>query len=134
MAVRVHETQPALLDEQTLRMPQREVVSQLVDTLGSRLVAVIGNVKQTRTVREWMENREPQGHRLQVLRFALQVARAIKTRYDDVTAQSWFQGMNHHLLDQAPALVLKHITDESIAEVITGEQQVMEALRNFLER
>lgn len=124
----------ATLHEETLRRPAGETVARLVDILGARLVAVIGDVKQTRTVREWIEGQEPQGNRLPILRFALQVAEAIKQRFGEETAQSWFQGLNHHLLDRAPALVLRGANNAQLDIVLSEEKSVLDALRNFLER
>jgi hypothetical protein len=124
----------ATLHEETLRHSAGDTVARLVEILGARLVAVIGDVKQTRTVREWIEGQGPQGNRLQILRFALQVAETIKQHYGEETAQSWFQGLNHHLLDRAPALVLKSANDAQLDVVLSEEKTVLDALRNFLER
>ena len=110
------------------------MVSRLVEILGVRLVAVIANVKQTRTVREWIEGRDPQGNRTQILQFALQLADAINSRFGETAAQSWFQGLNHHLLDRTPALVLKSVADAEFDVVFQEEKQILDAARNFLER
>jgi len=118
----------------TLSDSPADAVARLVDILGARLVAVITNVKQTRTVREWIEGREPLGNRTQILQFALEIASAIKSRYDETVAQSWFQGLNHHLLDEAPALVLKNATEAESHVVLEHEKRVRDAARDFLER
>jgi hypothetical protein len=111
-----------------------DTVARLVDILGAPLVAVIANVKQTRTVREWIEGREPLGNRTQILQCALEVANAIKSEYDESVAQSWFQGLNHRLLDEAPALVLNSAVDAEPQAALEHEKRVLDAVLNFLER
>ena len=49
-----------MTDEDVARKNPSDVVACLVDILGARLVAVIADVKQTRTVREWIEYRAPE--------------------------------------------------------------------------
>ncbi len=83
----------------------REVVSQLVDALGATMVAALGGVSETRAVKQWMTDREPQ--RQNTLRFALQLACIIGEKSDRDTARAWFQGVNPHLNDAVPLLLLR---------------------------
>ena len=62
--------------------PMSRVVGRLVEILGARLCAVIGDVKQTSIVREWIDGKEPAVGRSRILRFALRVAEAIERRYE----------------------------------------------------
>lgn len=110
-----------------------DVVVRLVEILGARLVAVIADIEQTRTVREWIEDRAPEGKRLHILRFALRVAAAIERRFGARVAQSWFQGLNHHLSDRTPALVLKCANEAEFEVIVEEEKNVLDALRVFLE-
>ena len=131
----VLEKTDALLEQEILKQSIPESVKQLVDILGKRLVATIGDVKQTRTVREWIvRERDPQANRPQLLQFALQVARRIAERHGQHTAQGWFQGLNHHLNNHVPALELKSVSEAELSRVYEVERQVWEAARNFLER
>ncbi len=109
------------------------MVARLVGILGVRLVAVIAGVNETRTIRSWMELRGPHGNRLRILRFALQAAEAIETRYGERAAQSWFQGLNHRLLDRVPALVLKSAQTAQLDVVLDAEKNILDALNIFLE-
>ena len=43
--------------QRVVRMDGRQVVGQLVDLLGARLVAYLGGVSETRAVREWLEGK-----------------------------------------------------------------------------
>ena len=83
----------------------REVVKELVDVLGATMVAAIGGVSETRAVKQWMSDREPQ--RPHVLRFALQLAWVICEKGDRNTARAWFQALNPHLHDAVPLLLLR---------------------------
>jgi hypothetical protein len=83
----------------------RDVVRELVDVLGATMVAAIGGVSETRAVKQWMTDREPQ--RPHVLRFALQLAWVICEKGDRDTARAWFQAINPHLNDAVPLLLLR---------------------------
>jgi len=83
----------------------REIVSQLVHALGATMVAALGGVSETRAVKQWMTDREPQ--RQNTLRFALQLAWIIGEKSDRDTARAWFQGVNPYLHDAVPLLLLR---------------------------
>ena len=121
-----------MTDEDVGTKNPSDVVACLVEILGARLVAVIADVEHTRTVREWLEDRAPEGKKLHVLRFALRVAAAIESRFGAHVAQSWFQGLNHHLSDRAPALLLKCANEAQIDVITDVEKSVLNALWNFL--
>jgi hypothetical protein len=110
-------------------------VRQLVEILGSGLVAVVGDVKETRAVREWIEEkREPSDRRRQIVKFAFYVALLISNRHGREGAQSWFQGLNAHLGDKVPALMLRDLREKTIDEVAQTERHILAAARNFVER
>jgi len=113
--------------------PINLIMSRLVEILGSRLCALIGDVQQTGTVREWVEGKEPTGGRSRIFRFALRVASTIEQQYGSAAAQSWFQGANLALADESPALALRRATCAVAAEAISAERQVKRALRAFLD-
>jgi hypothetical protein len=113
--------------------PTSLIVSRLVDILGSRLCAVIGDVKQTSTVREWIDGKEPTVGRERILRLALRVANAIAGRYGSDVAQSWFQGANHVLADESLALVLKRASCGGVVDALEAERKVNLALREYLD-
>jgi len=64
----------------------RDVVRGLVDALGATMVAAIGGVSETRAVKQWMTDRDPQ--RPNTLRFALQLAWIIAEKSDRSRRQS----------------------------------------------
>jgi len=113
--------------------PTSRVVSRLVDILGSRLSAVIGDVRQTSAVGEWVDGVEPTFGRTRILRFAFDVAKIIERRFGSLTAQSWFQGANHALGDESPALVLSRACSARDVEALLAEHCVLQALREFLD-
>lgn len=90
------------------RLSASEVSRDLAELLGSRLVAYIGDVQETRAVRQWAEGtRKPPAAVVSRLRFALQVTNVLVQRDSPQTAQAWFQGMNPALQDAAPARLLR---------------------------
>ena len=85
-----------------------EVVSELRAVLGSRLVAYLGSVRETRAVRQWADgDREPSEDVRNRLRVALQVALPLAEAESPEVAQAWFQGLNPQLSDRSPARILR---------------------------
>lgn len=102
-------------------------VGNLVELLGATTVAVIGNVKETRAVQQWLSGeREPQ--RPHVLRFALQLALMIATVASAETAKAWFHGANPQLDDHVPMLMLR---DQPLETV---QRRLLIAARYFASR
>ena len=86
-----------------------DLVGRLRDLVGARLVAYMGNVKNTRPVNEWVTGqRSPGADDVQRLRLAFQAARLLRERYDATTIQSWMMGSNPALGDEAPARYIRH--------------------------
>lgn len=104
----------------------RSVVRELVEALGATMVAAIGGVSETRAVKQWMSDREPQ--RPHVLRFALQLAWIIGEKGDRNLVRAWFQGLNPHLNDAIPLLLLR---ERRLTEV---QAPLMAAARAFTPR
>jgi hypothetical protein len=104
----------------------REVVKGLVDLLGATMVAAIGGVSETRAVKQWMTDREPQ--RPHALRFALQLAWMICEKGDRNTARAWFQASNPHLHDAVPLLLLR---ERQLSDI---QGPLMTAARAFMPR
>ncbi len=112
--------------ERPVRMAPRDVVRELVDILGASLVAAIGHVKNTRTVRHWMQG-EKQPEQIDRLRLALQVALFMQAAGESKdVVNAWMRGMNLRLHDEAPAIV---IADERLD---VARRDVMAAARAFL--
>lgn len=112
--------------ERAMSMPIEEVVKELTELLGSKTVAMIGGVGETRAVAQWTAGRAPQ--RPNVLRFTLQVASMILSTRDPDIVRAWFHGSNPHLGDRVPAVLLRH---ESLVEI---QGDMMTAARIFAAR
>ena len=94
--------------ERSARLPLPEVVQQLTELLGQKLVAYLAGVRETRAVREWASGkREPRDPIPQRLRVALQIAMLIAQRESPSVVQAWFQGLNPQLDDRSPARLLR---------------------------
>jgi hypothetical protein len=100
-----------------------EVARYLQDLLGQKLTALVAGVQDPKAVGEWARGkRHPQPEAEQRLRAALQVSELLLQYESPQTVRAWFSGMNPHLDDRAPALV--------IAE--GGAVDAMQAARAFL--
>ena len=94
--------------QDSVRLPAADIVRDLRDLLGARLVAYIGSVKETRAVRQWVEgDREPSAAVTNRLRIAYHVAALLAERDSPAVVQAWMQGMNPQLDDVAPARLLR---------------------------
>ena len=107
-----------------IRLTFPEVVGALRDTLGPKLCAHLGSVKETRAVNEWADGvREPSEAVQRRLRLAFQVAEAIASVDGPQVARAWFQGLNPQLDDRSPARLLREgDIDEVGPEVIAAER------------
>ena len=110
-----------------LTMSTAELVTALRDLLGAKLVAYLGNVKETRAVRQWAEGSRAIANPVDVdrLRVAYRAARMIAERDSAAVAQAWFQGLNPLLDDVAPARLLRE------GELEVAGPQVLSAARQF---
>jgi hypothetical protein len=94
--------------QDSVRLPEPELVRDLRDLLGAKLVAYIGSVKETRAVRQWADGeRKPSADVMQRLRTAYHVAALLAERDSRAVVQAWFQGMNPQLDDTPPARLLR---------------------------
>ena len=125
MAVKVVE---ARTHTQAVRLPVPALIGGLREILGSKLVAYIGSVGETRAVREWAEGtRLPKGDTTERLRLAFQVAKGIAHSDGHEVAQAWFQGLNPLLGDVSPARLLRE------GDLATDGRRVIAAGRYFLD-
>lgn len=112
--------------DDSVTLPFDELVSRLREILGVRLIAYIGGVKSARSVTTWADGTGTPGELDQDrLRHAYHAAAMLRERFDPITVQSWFKGMNPMLDDNAPAQVL-HDSDP-----MTGAKNVLAAARRF---
>lgn len=108
--------------QDSVRLPAPELVRDLRDILGAKLVAYLGSVKETRAVRQWVDgDRQPSEETIHRLRFAYHVAALLAARDNRAVVQAWFQGMNPQLDDVAPARLLREgIMDETGPKVLAA--------------
>lgn len=109
------------------RMTEPELVTELRELLGAKLVAYLGNVQSTRVVREWADGTRSIANEGDIERFriAYRAARLITARDEPQVAQTWFQGLNSILDDQPPARLLR---EGDVADV---GPKVLSAARQF---
>lgn len=103
-----------------------EVVNELVDALGVRVTALMGDVTHTKYVRAWQAG-EAEPKRLDDLITGLQATRAIVAGAGKATAQRWFVGCNSAFdLDSPVNMLRKHDAD--------SRRRVLQAAIHFATR
>ncbi|UAJ81758.1 hypothetical protein IT072_20630 (plasmid) [Leifsonia sp. ZF2019] len=112
--------------EESIGLPFDDMVGRLREILGVRLVGYIGGVKSARSVSVWVDGQGAPGEKDQErLRHAFHAAALLRERYDAVTVQSWFKGMNPSLGDEAPARILRE------GEPMEVAREVLAAAKSF---
>ena len=104
-----------------------EIVSRLRDMVGPKLVAYVGNVKNTRPVGDWAAGRRSPGSEDEKrLRLAFQAARLLSERYSPTNIQAWMIGSNPSLKFESPARAIKNA--DNVADVA---REIMNAATSF---
>jgi hypothetical protein len=104
------------------RLATPAVAEYLQGVLGQRLTAVIAGVSDAKAVGQWAKGgRTPHPEAERRLRDAYQVTQLLMQREAADTVRAWFRGMNPHLDDEAPAIV-----------IATEPSRVLQAARAFL--
>ena len=113
--------------ERSVRVPVPQLVTELRDLLGAKLVAYLGGVRETRAVRQWADGERGLQDRVdeQRLRLAHQVASLIAEKDTPGVVQAWFQGLNPQLDDRSPARLLRD------GDPADAGPQVLTAARSF---
>lgn len=109
-----------------MEIPIEVVVRELVALLGATTVAVVGGVRETRAVTQWLSGRAPQ--RPHVLRFALQLGLMIANEANNEIARAWFHGSNPQLGDAIPMMLLR---DGELRDI---QSPLLAAARSFAAR
>jgi hypothetical protein len=113
--------------QKAMRAEFKDVVFELRELLGAKLVAYIGGVGETRAVRQWGEGERVPADRIQArLRLAYQVAATIAVNDSPKVAQVWMQGLNPQLDDRSPARILRDGDPDEVGPDVIG------AMRAFL--
>jgi hypothetical protein len=109
------------------RMDFSRIVDALQNILGTKLVAYIASVQDTRTVRAWASGTPVKNdERVARLRLAYEIALCMDKIEGHATTQAWFQGLNPLLGDARPARLLRE------GDLDTDGPRVREAERAFL--
>ncbi len=113
--------------DKATRLAFPQVVGQLSEILGPKLVAYIAGVTETRAVRRWTEEgRQARSNVQQRLRTALRLALFLRDYDSPEVVQAWFQGLNPQLNDRSPARMLREGNPEEVGP------EVLAAARAFV--
>lgn len=98
------------------------LVADLRSTLGAKLVAYLGDVKETRAVRQWADGeRRMPAETEKRLRLVYHVAGIVSESNKASVVQAWFQGLNPHLEDRSPARLIREMDPDQIgAEILAS--------------
>ncbi len=108
---------------EVVQLSDAELAARVRVDLGAKLAAYLGDVKETRAVRQWATGERSIRDRAVVQRYrlALEVLGIIRSRVSPEVAQAWFQGLNPVLDDQAPLAVLRSSSgDDDAARGVLG--------------
>jgi hypothetical protein len=105
----------------------KKTVQYLEAHLGAPTTAYLSGADDTLAVDRWLEGERPDDLGWRRLQHAYQATRCLVEAYDDMTAQSWFLGMNPSLREESPARVLRNTRDSRIFK------DVVLAAREFAE-
>lgn len=115
--------------EASVRSDVTELVSELRELLGAKLVAYLGSVSETRAVRQWADGeRKPPAEVVRRLRLAYQVAGLLAERDQPRVIQAWFQGMNPQLDDWAPARMIREGSPDDVGTRILAAARAFAAV------
>jgi hypothetical protein len=107
-------------------LPIEDLVARLRSIVGVRLVAYMGGVDSTSYVTAWADRRELSSSDVQRrLRIALHAMGILQQRWDPITIQTWFVGMNPVLGDDSPARVIRQGAAGVEREVIVAAKSAM---------
>jgi hypothetical protein len=107
MATLAQSSPDVLAYHDALRYSTPQVVVELVETLGRKLTAYLGGVKDTRAVDRWMDGGQIYGEVEPRLRLAFQLVRMLSHYEPNSVVQAWFMGMNPELGDRSPIRLLR---------------------------
>lgn len=94
--------------EHAARIDFPVLIQELCEILGTKLVAYLAGVQETRAVRQWgAGEREARGPIPERLRLAFRVAWLIREHDNAAVARAWFQGLNPQLDDRSAARLLR---------------------------
>lgn len=109
----------------TARTATPEIAAAMQSLFGQRIVAVMAGAEDPKAVGRWARGeRTPRVETEQRLRAAFQVSQLLSMAESPETARAWFIGMNPHLEDRAPFVVL--------SEQPAQAQRVLEAAKAFV--
>jgi len=105
-------------------------VDSLVQLIGAQLTAYIGEVKETRAVRKWIEgDRAPHPFIQSKIGLALQAAQILQEAGEGPVIDAWFQGLNPALGDRSPAELIHDAKKVDFSRV---GREILAAAREFV--
>jgi hypothetical protein len=105
---------------EALSLPIDVLIGKLVEIIGRKLTAYVGDVHDVRDIDLWMSGGELHSSSEARLRFAYQIARMLADRDDPKVVQAWLIGLNPELDDRAPLRLMRESDLKSVAPEIMG--------------
>lgn len=109
MAVDCTSTPDLVAYREAITLTTPALMAEVANLLGAKLVAYLGNVRESRVVRQWADGSRAVGglEDVERMRLAFRAAGLIMLRGSNEVAQAWFQGLNPLLGDVSPARLLR---------------------------
>ena len=93
--------------------------AEVVGILGMHIVAIVGNVTDSKKVAAWIgDGIEPDPLTQERVRNALEIALVLKQRRSNAVIQAWFQGGKELCKHQAPAVILALESPEAGRKIV----------------
>jgi hypothetical protein len=122
-----HTVDSSAAHRQMVSLPTSELVENLVEILGRKLTAYIGNVKDVRLVNGWINGSRPYKDAEERLKLAFYVAKTLREHDSAEVVQAWMIGMNPQLDDQVPLRLLREGELEAIGPDVLRAARIFAA-------
>jgi hypothetical protein len=100
---------------ETLEPSTAEITRWLIDVIGRKLTAYIGNVDDVRVVNSWASGGEMSDHASIRLRFAFRLVQTLRDAQSPAIIQAWLMGVNPELDDRVPIRLMRQSDLETVA-------------------
>jgi hypothetical protein len=111
---------------ETLEPSTAEITGRLIDVIGRKLTAYIGNVNDVRALELWAAGEAMSEDAFVRLRFAFQLVQTLQEAESPAIIQAWLMGINPDLDDRVPIRLMRQQDLETVGP------DIFRAARTFL--
>jgi hypothetical protein len=100
---------------ETLELSTAEITRRLINVIGRKLTAYIGNVDDVRAVESWAAGGEMSDDASIRLRFSFRLVQTLLEAQSPAIIQAWLMGVNPDLDDRVPIRLMRQSNLETVA-------------------